>query len=110
MQTAETDTKPPTPERKKIRFGHLANKWFYREKTRHMPRMRNLSPYDSNEIVRWFSELYQCDLATGARHFRNARILSAQAARADPIKWPPFLVFDHDTREWHGADILVKSK
>lgn len=70
-----------------------------------MPRMRNLPPYDSNEISGWFSELYQCDLATGARHFHNAIVLSSQSAKADPGKWPPFLIFDQDTREWHGAEV-----
>jgi hypothetical protein len=81
-----------------------ANKGFYREKTRHMPRMRNLPPYELNEIVRWFSKLYRCDLPTGARHFRNARILSAQTAKNNPTKWPPFLLFDHETGEWHGVE------
>ncbi len=97
------NTKADNPE--KIRSGHvLPNKWFYREKTRRMPRMQNLPPYDSNRIAAWFAELYQCDVATGARRFNQATSLSSQSAKANPEKWPPFLIFDHDTREWHGAD------
>jgi hypothetical protein len=76
-----------------FRFGrNLTNKWFYREKTRSMPRMRNLPPYDSNEIVQ------------GRYHWESAKKLSYRTAKADPGKWPPFLIFDHETREFHGAD------
>jgi hypothetical protein len=85
-------------------FNH-PNKWFYREKTRCMPRMRNLPPYDSNEIAEWSSELYQCNTATGAWHFHNAIVLSRKSAKANPEKWPPFLLFDQETREWHGTDV-----
>lgn len=81
------------------------NKWFYREKTRRMPRMRNLPPYDSNEIVKWFAELYQCDIGSGRRHFERARSLSARSFRANPEKWPAFLVFDQDSKEWHGSEV-----
>jgi hypothetical protein len=70
-----------------------------------MPRMLNLPPYDSNEIAAWFARLYQCDLATGAQHFNKAKSLSARAAKANLAKYPPFLTFDHNTREWHGADV-----
>lgn len=90
----------------KLRYGrNVTNKWFYREKTCCMPRMRNLPPYDANEIVRWFAELYQCDLPAGRKHFAKAASLSAAAAKANPTKWPPFLLFDKNTREWHGFDV-----
>jgi hypothetical protein len=88
-----------------FRFGrNLTNKWFYREKTRSMPRMRNLPPYDSNEIVQWFATLYGCSLEQGRYHWESAKKLSYRTAKADPGKWPPFLIFDHETREFHGAD------
>src|SRR5258708_37470828 len=101
MQTTETDN----PEKIRLRRHpcHI-NKWFYRENTRCMPRMRNLPPYDSNEIVQWFSKLYQCNLEQGRRHWENAKSLSCKSAKANPTKWPAFLLFDHETQEWHGAD------
>jgi hypothetical protein len=64
------------------------NKWHYREKTRYMPRMKNLPPYDSNEITKWFSELYGCDQPRAAKHFDAARILSTNSFRDNPDKWP----------------------
>jgi hypothetical protein len=70
-----------------------------------MPRMKNLPPYDSNEITKWFSELYGCDQPRAAKHFDAARILSTNSFRDNPDKWPQFLIFDHQTGEWHGADI-----
>ena len=70
-----------------------------------MPRMRNLPPYNSNEIVLWFSQLYQCSLKRAERHFESARCLSRQSAKANPEKWPPFLLFDHTTGEWHGKEV-----
>jgi hypothetical protein len=91
---------------KKMRYGRdVTNKWFYRERTRRMPRMRNLEPYASNEIAKWFARLYDCDEPTGRWHFDSARSLSRKGAKADPARWPAFLVFDHDTREWHGIDV-----
>jgi hypothetical protein len=69
-----------------------------------MPRLRNLPPYESNEIARWFAELYQCDAPTGRKLFDVARSLLFKAAKADPEKWPPFLLFDPLTNEWHGND------
>jgi hypothetical protein len=69
-----------------------------------MPRLRNAAPYDSNEIVRWFSNLYQCSLKEGQCHWDNARVLSRVSEKAAPAKWPAFLLFDQETREWRGAD------
>jgi hypothetical protein len=94
-----------TQDKRKSKNICFPNKWFYREKTRSMPRLRNLPPYDANEIAMWFAELYRCDTPTGEWHFVNARGLSAKSAKANPVKWPPFLVFDHETGEWHGADV-----
>jgi hypothetical protein len=94
----------PPPEPNAVRGCFQPNKWHYRHRVRVMPRMKNLRPYDSDEIAHWFSELYQCDLTTGSRHFHKAISLSAQSAKANPQKWPPFLLFDSKTREWHGAD------
>ena len=82
------------------------NKWFFRERTRSMPRMQNLPPYETNEIVRWFANLYQCDIAQGQKLFERAKALSYGAAKADPEKWPPFLLFDSVTKEWHGSDVI----
>jgi hypothetical protein len=80
------------------------NKWFYRERTKAMPRMRNVAPYDGNDIAFWFAAIYHCTPEEGRKHFEKARALSAQASKADPIKWPPFLIFDPVTREWHGVE------
>jgi hypothetical protein len=69
-----------------------------------MPRMRNLPPYDANLICAWFAGLYGVSLKRGQKHFQAAASLSRSSAKANPQKWPQFLVFDPVTREWHGVD------
>src|SRR5258705_9664783 len=96
-----TKAEKPTTRR---RWGRWTNIWHYREKVRVMPRMKNSPPYDSNEIVHWFAQLYQCDLKQGQKHFGPAGVLSRHSAKHNSEKWPPFLLFDHGTGEWHGAD------
>jgi hypothetical protein len=81
------------------------NKWFFRDRLRSMPRMRNLPPYDSNQIAVWFAQLYQVEIKQGARLFHHAISASREAAKANPEQWPPFLLFDQATRQWHGRDV-----
>jgi hypothetical protein len=94
----------PQPESNAVRGYLKPNKWHYRLRVRAMPRMRNLTPYDSNEIACWFGQLYGVDPKAGARHFSCAKSLSSQSAKANPQKWPEFILFDRQTREWHRAD------
>gem|GEM_PF-6449129 len=72
------------------------NKYFYRNRVRKMPRLRNDPPYGKNAICAWFSGLYGCTLARGQKHFDRARSLSRHSRS-------PFLLFDRQTGEWHGS-------
>jgi hypothetical protein len=73
------------------------NKLFFRNRVCVMPRLRNLPPYESNDIAEWFAHVYRCDTPAGRKLFDKARVLSRRAE--------PFLVFDRTTREWHGVDV-----
>ena len=82
------------------------NKWYYRDRVRSMPRMRNLPPYDCNQICFWFAVEFQtCCLKAARKHFEAAQALSRRSFQANPIKYPRFLLFDQRTHEWHGCDV-----
>jgi hypothetical protein len=76
----------------------MKRKKHYREKVQFMPRLKNDPPYEHNEIVKWFATLYGVKDDLGLRYFTYAKILSNKSAN-------PFLVFDRQTREWHGTKI-----
>jgi hypothetical protein len=81
------------------------NTYFYRQRVLHMPRLLNQEPYGDNEISHWFAQIYSCSPLQGQKHFDNARSLSNSSAKADPLKWPPFLIFDKQTNQWHGSSV-----
>jgi hypothetical protein len=61
-----------------------------------MPRLKNNPPYEHNEIVKWFAQLYGVKDDLAIRYFAYARMLSNKSS-------DPFLIFDPQTREWHGV-------
>jgi len=68
----------------------------YREKVQFMPRLTNKPPYENNEIVKWFANLYGVKDDLAIRYFGNARRQSSKSCE-------PFLLFDPRTGEWHGV-------
>ena len=61
-----------------------------------MPRLRNLPPYESNDIVRWFAKQSAFDIPTAYKFWQRARGWSKHSKR-------PCLIFDPKTRQWHGV-------
>jgi hypothetical protein len=81
------------------------NKHHYRDIVCNMPRLQNFAPYDNNHVTNWFAHTFNCSSKQGQKHFDNARSLSHQSSKADPLKYPPFLIHDRSTLEWHGSNI-----
>jgi hypothetical protein len=60
-----------------------------------MPRLRNLPPYHSNDIVQWFARESGMDIPEAHKCWEQARDWSKHSKH-------PCLIFDRETREWHG--------
>jgi hypothetical protein len=84
-----------------------SKKIYFSEKVQFMPRLRNHPPYDDNEIVRWFAEIYGVQKPIAQQYFNEAR---SQLRTIKNLKKPrtyafEFLIFDPVTLEWHGSAI-----
>lgn len=83
--------------RRKNQFRSRINRPKYSVTVRDMPPLRNLPPYEDNEIVRWFANRYCVTLKEARRLFSNAETQSARSAQ-------PFLIYNRKLKLWHGVD------
>jgi single stranded DNA-binding protein len=75
-----------------------------------MPPMRNLPPTNPTKLPAGLLSFTNAISRPDESLFYAARSLSRQAAQADPERWPPFLLFDPLTKEWHGVDAPLTLK